>query len=199
MEQEDRQICPWCQTEIVWDPEIGPEEECPHCFNELSGYRSITFKLDSEEGDTAPGKSAGGTSRHGRHSHDDDDDWEEDYGEDADAGKAIVADPEGLQRDRSRRYEHADSFDDAYGEKVEQCLDTQEEAPECVSCRELMLLAGHSRLGGEFVPYAPETLGKPFLQVPVQLDVYVCPGCFRTETVLSEKDRLHMVQTIKES
>jgi hypothetical protein len=30
MNEKDEVICPWCHTEIVWDPEIGPEEECPH-------------------------------------------------------------------------------------------------------------------------------------------------------------------------
>ncbi len=45
MSHSEEQICPWCQTEIVWDPEIGPEPECPHCFNELGGYRSIQLTV----------------------------------------------------------------------------------------------------------------------------------------------------------
>ncbi|TVY07667.1 hypothetical protein [Paenibacillus cremeus] len=45
MSQAHDQICPWCQTEIVWDPEIGPEEACPHCFNELGEYRSINLTV----------------------------------------------------------------------------------------------------------------------------------------------------------
>lgn len=45
MNAKDEVICPWCQTEIVWDPEIGPEDECPHCFNELSDYRSIRLTV----------------------------------------------------------------------------------------------------------------------------------------------------------
>ncbi|MBP1993515.1 hypothetical protein [Paenibacillus eucommiae] len=45
MDSNEELICPWCQTEIVWDPEIGPEEECPHCFNELSDYRSIKLTV----------------------------------------------------------------------------------------------------------------------------------------------------------
>jgi hypothetical protein len=45
MNEKDEVICPWCHTEIVWDPEIGPEEECPHCFNELSDYRSIQLTV----------------------------------------------------------------------------------------------------------------------------------------------------------
>lgn len=42
------QICPWCNTEIVWDEEIGPETECPHCYNELTDYRTVTFPLKPE-------------------------------------------------------------------------------------------------------------------------------------------------------
>jgi hypothetical protein len=43
-------MCPWCDSEIVWDPEIGPEDFCPHCFNELGkNYRSINIDLDGEE------------------------------------------------------------------------------------------------------------------------------------------------------
>lgn len=43
------QICPWCQMEIVWDEETGPEEECPYCLNELKDYRTVTVHLDDEE------------------------------------------------------------------------------------------------------------------------------------------------------
>ncbi|MDF2658778.1 MAG: hypothetical protein K0Q94_1569 [Paenibacillus sp.] len=42
-------VCPWCQTEIVWDEEIGPEETCPHCFNEINDYRSLHVKLDGDD------------------------------------------------------------------------------------------------------------------------------------------------------
>ncbi|MEW9699706.1 hypothetical protein [Paenibacillus sp. SI8] len=45
MSANEEVVCPWCQTEIVWDPEIGPEEECPHCFNELNDYRSIKLTV----------------------------------------------------------------------------------------------------------------------------------------------------------
>lgn len=43
-----RQLCPWCDTEIVWDEEFGPEETCPHCHNELSDYKSVTLELEEE-------------------------------------------------------------------------------------------------------------------------------------------------------
>lgn len=45
MPQSYDSLCPWCHTEIVWDPEIGPEETCPHCFNELGDYRSINITV----------------------------------------------------------------------------------------------------------------------------------------------------------
>ncbi|MEK8127030.1 hypothetical protein WMW72_03805 [Paenibacillus filicis] len=45
MAHPEDQICPWCQSEIVWDPEIGPESACPHCFNDLGEYRSIQLTV----------------------------------------------------------------------------------------------------------------------------------------------------------
>ena len=44
-----QQLCPWCDTEIVWDDEIGPEESCPHCGNELGDYKTVTYALDRDE------------------------------------------------------------------------------------------------------------------------------------------------------
>lgn len=46
-------VCPWCQTEIVWDEELGPEEECPYCHNELKGYRTLNIDIGDEEQDEA--------------------------------------------------------------------------------------------------------------------------------------------------
>lgn len=41
------QMCQWCDNEIVWDPEIGPEDFCPHCFNELGkNYRTVNVGPD---------------------------------------------------------------------------------------------------------------------------------------------------------
>lgn len=42
-------VCPWCQTEIVWDEELGPEEVCPYCENELGDYRTIDVELEQNE------------------------------------------------------------------------------------------------------------------------------------------------------
>ncbi len=52
-------VCPWCQTEIVWDEELGPEKHCPHCDNELEGYRTISLNLDDEEGELEENLQAG--------------------------------------------------------------------------------------------------------------------------------------------
>jgi len=43
MSQQNTQVCPWCQMEITWDEELGPESNCPHCYNELSDYRTIAI------------------------------------------------------------------------------------------------------------------------------------------------------------
>ncbi|WP_010272398.1 hypothetical protein [Paenibacillus senegalensis] len=48
---EHATVCPWCQSEIIWDPDTGPESECPYCYNELGDYRSITLQLEDEEGE----------------------------------------------------------------------------------------------------------------------------------------------------
>lgn len=45
----EHEICPWCQTEITWDEEIGPETICPHCANELGNYRTLNVDLAADE------------------------------------------------------------------------------------------------------------------------------------------------------
>lgn len=42
-------ICPWCNMEIIWDEELGPEEECPYCHNDLKGYSDIADDEDESE------------------------------------------------------------------------------------------------------------------------------------------------------
>lgn len=49
MDDQQQTVCPWCHTEIVWDPELGPEKECPHCYNELNDYRSVSFSYTVDE------------------------------------------------------------------------------------------------------------------------------------------------------
>lgn len=165
MSDQSGQVCPWCQTEIVWDPEIGPEETCPHCFNELGEYRSIRLEI---------GKSG---QKDGR---------DEDYEEEEDEEDYFDEDLE------------TDSLD-AYEEGAQRVLDTQEEAPECPSCRSFMLLAGTQSAAPSFVPFVHETVKEPIVKADYSAQVYVCPSCFRVETILSEKDRLSMMELLKRS
>jgi hypothetical protein len=165
-------ICPWCQTEIVWDPEIGPENECPHCLNELGDYRSIQVKIEP-------------TGQRNRLDGPPDDEFDDDW-----------EDPEDGLEDE---WDETDDELDAYGSMVQECIDRQDEAPECTNCRELMLHAGDREITKEqFVPVVPEPLGRPFLQPPFRVRDYVCPSCFRVETRLSETDRLKMIERFKE-
>ncbi|WP_018756211.1 hypothetical protein [Paenibacillus terrigena] len=134
-------ICPWCDTEIVWDEEIGPEEECPHCNNELKGYRTLQVQLD-----------------------------------------AVTEDDEQMGR---------------YEETVEQVLDQQEEVPECMYCREYMVLAGKQATApNAFQPNVPEAVGQPFVEAPFNVNMYVCTGCFQVAYVLSAEDRQKMINRL---
>lgn len=152
-------ICPWCQTEIVWDPEIGPEQVCPHCFNELGEYRSVTFTPEMLEDDEDFDDDPDGQ---------DDLDWEE------------------------------QEVRDVYQQRVNDCIDFQEEAPECSTCREFMLLAGDQVMEeGGFSPKVHKPIGRSVLAAPFKMNVYVCPSCFKVETVLSESDRQSMIEAIK--
>ncbi|WP_442601622.1 hypothetical protein [Paenibacillus sp. KN14-4R] len=164
MEENENTFCPWCQTEIVWDPEIGPEEECPHCFNELSDYRSLKIAVsdgDNEVEDEEPA---------------------------SDVGKQLSNDD---------LWDDEPESEDAYREMVNQCMDTQLEAPDCAACRELMLFAGTQNVKNKhFTPVVPQALGVPFLSGPFEYHVYVCPSCFRVEHLLSEQDRKTMIDRL---
>jgi hypothetical protein len=181
MSQNEQQICPWCQMEIIWDPEFGPEEECPHCLNELKGYRSLPLggaiehesdlELDEadEESDLEPVSEADLVE-----GIEDEDDYE-----------ALLEETKGK---------------DKYHEGVMQCLDTQLEVPECFRCQELMLLAGVQTIdSNRFVPEIPASLGRSFLPKSFDLQLYVCPSCFTTESMLSPDNRDLMVKIIKEN
>jgi len=170
MDKEKETICPWCQTEIVWDPEIGPEEQCPHCWNELGNYRSVNLNILAQDADDDDRIEAG-----------EDEDMDAEYDDDADGD------------------EWEPVANDSYGEMVQQCLDEQEEAPECPNCREFLLLAGKQTVDGNgYAPSEPAALGAPFLKPPYALNVYVCPSCFRFEYVLDEKDKLAMIDKLRQ-
>lgn len=166
MSQTNEQVCPWCQTEIVWDPEIGPEESCPHCFNELGDYRSIKLDLGQDRRDSV-----------------------EDEDEDQDPDEEDLGDFED-------DYGDFDGMDD-YEEGVQRVLDTQEDTPECPSCHSFMLLAGTGTMS-DYTPAIPQSLNQPLLKPKFGTRVFVCPSCFKVEHVLSEADRMTMVELLKE-
>jgi hypothetical protein len=162
MKSNEEIVCPWCQTEIVWDPEIGPEDDCPHCFNELSDYRSIQLTV----------KQTGQPLVFGEEVED--------------------------EEDLAGAWEGTDEPLDNYSASVLAITDEQEEAPDCSSCHELMLLAGNEIQTAEsFVPHIAKTLGKPFLKAPFALNVYVCPSCFKVEKFVADADRMTMIARIK--
>lgn len=165
MEEKLQQVCHWCQSEIVWDPEIGPEDTCPHCFNELGDYRSVSLDrlMDSDEDEDAEEVSARGQR----------DDF---YDEDEQGSK------------------------DPFEQAVQAIVDRQDEAPECSNCREFMLLAGEQEVSkNEFVAAVPAILGKPFMNPTFKVNVYVCPSCFKVDQLLSDDDRLKLVQRLRQS
>jgi hypothetical protein len=182
IEENQPIICPWCNMEITWDPEFGPEEECPHCFNELKGYRSLPLggareheddlELDDDQEDVEPEIETAEASL-----------FDEDFDEDADDYEAD------LEESKAK---------DTYHEAVMLCLDTQLEVPECFRCQELMLLTGVQTMdSNRFIPENPISLGQPFLAKSFELQLYVCPSCFTTESMLSPNDRERMIQVIK--
>lgn len=173
-------VCPWCQTEIVWDEEIGPEETCPHCANELKGYRTLSIALGTEEEEAELDEEVDISDR---------DDEEETA-----SGSFWPPETESLSSLRT-----IDKYGDdvdlyAFEESVEKLLDEQEEAPECVHCREYMLLAGTQRVEEGFTPATPALVKGPLLKPPFDLHVYICPGCFQVHTSLAEEDRLRLIR-----
>ncbi|MDR0268804.1 hypothetical protein [Paenibacillus sp.] len=182
-------VCPWCQTEIVWDEEIGPEETCPYCQNELKGYRSLNIQLGDEE-------DAG-----------DEEDWEdaEDAADaDDEAGESFWA-QEDMSHPLPPSIRTLDKFEEShdlmnYEESVEKILDEQEEVPECPKCRDYMVLAGTQEVTEQgFIPAKFSSLKGPVIQPPFRLNMYICTGCFHVESNLTEEDRLRMVDHLSQN
>jgi hypothetical protein len=170
LEEAYRQICPWCDTEIVWDPEIGPEKECPHCLNELGDYRSVSLSAGRDESEQAPSKRANS--------------------------------PTAEEAEDIADLDELDELDDPsvydYEEAVRRLQEEQEEGPECVNCREFMLYAGEQAVPptAAFRPSVPASIRVPLLKTGYSFRVFVCPSCFRLDYMLSEHDRLALVNRI---
>lgn len=170
-------ICPWCQTEIVWDEELGPEEECPYCHNELKGYRTLNISLGSAE----------------------ELDEEEEEEADAEADTDLWEEDEESHLNAIRRLESfAAAGGDllAYESGVEKILDRQDEIPECPHCREYMMFAGTQPLGADFEPAGQEAVEQPLVAGTAKLNVFVCSACFHVSKFLSEDDRNALIRTV---
>ncbi|BBH24923.1 hypothetical protein Back11_62680 [Paenibacillus baekrokdamisoli] len=178
MEEQQQTVCPWCHTEIVWDEELGPERHCPHCGNELSGYRTLQLGLDAELEDEVDDLEE----------EDEDPDWEdnESFKKQRDAALGDLSELRQYSRERL-----------ALDETMERILDDQLEAPECPSCREYMLEVGSSHVTGEsFTSRTPAAMTIPLLPTPFDVVMYVCPSCFHTENRLSAQDQERFVRSL---
>ncbi|WP_150275188.1 hypothetical protein [Paenibacillus tepidiphilus] len=173
----DTTVCPWCHTEIVWDEEIGPEDTCPHCNNELSGYRTITVGADDleDEEDESDDSSV--------QDHISDDKlWDD---EDKEAVVPIF----------NTVTQFGDDYDPAaYELSVAAVLAAQLEAPECPQCHELMVMSGKQPVTS-FEGAVPEAMnGRPVLEAPFALNLYICPSCFHVQHSLAQEDRVRFVR-----
>lgn len=183
MSDNETQVCPWCQTEIVWDPEIGPEDVCPHCLNELGDYRSVSFQMEGQEDEEEEAEEEDGEEHEHNHGH----------------GHRHPGHVHSLPAESDEELDDYDeeSEPDPFREKVQEILDTQLEAPECPNCRELMLFGGQVRLSGNrFDPAQPSAVDEPILPEILEMDLFVCPSCFKTETYLAEPGRIRLTQTL---
>ncbi|SFE46885.1 hypothetical protein SAMN05216378_3224 [Paenibacillus catalpae] len=160
---EEQNICPWCYTEIVWDEEIGPEKHCPHCENELSGYRTMQIGIDRDE-----------------------DDREEDWDE-----KEEAKQDDSYNEDSNEGFRQLNVSWLAAEQTIRQITDSQDEAPECPTCREFMLEAGKQSV--TLQPTIHAATGKPVIQSPFETVTYICPSCFQTSTVLGPEARDQML------
>ncbi|WP_068786719.1 hypothetical protein [Paenibacillus phocaensis] len=185
-------ICPWCQTEIVWDEELGPEEECPHCHNELKGYRTLNITLGSEEEFEEEDNDHPFHDR--KHPQDEDDEEAE--------GDPFWEDEGAAHLGAVRRLEaFTASGGDLlkYETGVEKLLDGQDEVPECPHCREYMVYAGKQKLiaqGSGFEAAVPAPGNSPLLTEEAELNVYVCSACFHVSRFLDEAARIAMIRTL---
>ncbi|MNO61793.1 hypothetical protein D3C76_524510 [compost metagenome] len=186
----DTTICPWCQTEIVWDEELGPEDECPYCHNELKGYRTLNISIGSSEDELEDDDYSQDDDDHDHHDHDHDllnGLWGEDEVGHLGAIRRVEA------------FTEAGGDLLAYESGVEGILDGQVEVPECPHCREYMLFTGTQSVGDDFVPTAPEGLSKPLIKKNAKFNVYVCSSCFSVSRFLSEDDRISLIRTISDN
>jgi hypothetical protein len=168
-----QETCPWCHTDIIWDKEIGREEECPHCFNELDDYRSIKIKGNSEE--LVKGANPFTLAESDVNQEEIDEDIEQLIDEIEDPPELLIQ----------------------YELNVEAFRSTQEETLECIQCHEGMIFTGQQQIVDEkgYNSVIPDGLSKPFLPTPYTVHVHICPSCFEIRKILSQDDRMKLMDS----
>ncbi|MFS0723313.1 hypothetical protein [Paenibacillus sp. 1P07SE] len=176
---EETVVCPWCDTEIIWDDELGPEEYCPHCENELKGYRTLQLGAEEEADELSLTDDLLPELEEG------DEAMDEDV---SDSGEAS-----GFRRTNRTLL--------AFQASVERLLEQQEEVPECPSCREYMMETGRQTVQ-ESSGYEPATVPGtelPLLAKPYVAVEYVCPTCFQLQQRVSLADRERLIRQLGEA
>lgn len=202
-------VCPWCQTEIVWDEEIGPEEECPHCNNPLTAIQDETRPEQPEiqSGQSESDKTeATGVNLEGYRTVNVTLTDEEELLNESTADVQEEEDFSNLWDDETDTLlptsRVLDQYEDSgvdiakYSSVVQSILDVQEEAPECPNCREFMLHAGVQTVTRDSFTKVLSVL--PPLEAPFGLNIYICPSCFQTTQSLAAEDRLRMVKRLSQ-
>lgn len=171
MNDSQNAICPWCQTEIVWDEELGPEEQCPHCLNELSDYRSVNvLGTDDENGAYVD--------------------------EEEDEDEVTVESP--VESSASTALGSDDLYTiSSYEAASRHLMDRQDVYTDCGVCGVEMLHMGTLEPAGlAKLPEGMSELQPPLLGGKLELDAFVCPTCFRVETKLTDLARMKFVQQL---
>lgn len=188
-------VCPWCQTEIVWDEELGPENVCPYCENELGDYRTVSIELERddddaerEDGDAASGGRAGTDAA--RKGKDDGRPGVKPEPVDLDGRIPDDLDPDGFRPINARLV--------ALEGKLEAVLNEQLEVPECPSCREYMIEAGTQTVGPDgWEATVHPAVTKALLPAPFRLTWYVCPNCHFMHSRLAPEDRERLLSNLE--
>lgn len=166
------EICTWCDTEIVWDPELGRESTCPHCYNELEEYRSIKIEVDSSEPVTEEGE----LNLDFSHINE----------------EALNMDELIIGEDEAQDVIH-------YEQALEHINEhTDKETLECVQCEGPMVYVGNQTMGkGGFESITLTGTQEDLLSKSYSVDVHICPDCFEVRYILSDEDRIEFMSTIK--
>ena len=178
---EEQIVCPWCSSEIIWDEELGPEDYCPHCDNELGNYRSMPLmdEEDEIEEEEAPGPQLT-----------DEDLWDEDELSSSSQSSQDWMNAENGFRSGNR---HSLAMDNT----VQRIVDEQGEVPECPHCREYMIETGKQLIGGaDYEPTISPIIKESVLSNPFKIIWYVCPSCFHTSSQLAAEERLKLIQKL---